>query len=206
MTLTLPTLHLYGEFMNLLPLNARLQLTRTCQRIQRIFKLGFPTCTPLLTDTKLNTLNKRYNIVVGFERPSEWVGWLVALAQLITGRKYPMFVHSFLLVRTITSDRWLYVSLTWEGIQFETINTDTNELVMTDIGLLLPLTGNLERIEENLNILQDMEVLLGKSFRYSPLSFLDNSAWLNCASFVSTILDIGHIDTPSELAEALLNE
>ena len=192
--------------MNLPQLNARLQLMRTWQRIQRIFKLGFPTCTPLLTDTKLNTLNKRYNIVVGFERPSEWVGYLVALAQLLTGRKYPMFIHAFLLLRTKEDDRWLYVALTWDGIQFETINSKTSELVMTDIGLLLPLTGNLERIEENLNILQDMEVLLGKSFRYSPLSFLDNSAWLNCASFVSTILDIGHIDTPSELAEALLNE
>ena len=154
----------------------------------------------------MNTLNKRYNIVVGFERPSEWVGYLVALAQLLTGRKYPMFIHAFLLLRTKEDDRWLYVALTWDGIQFETINSKTSELVMTDIGLLIPLTGNLEVLNERLNIIQDMEGLLGKSFRYSPLSFLDNSAWLNCASFVSTVLGIGHIDTPSELVEALLNE
>lgn len=184
-------------------LNVRKQLTHTYRYIQRMYRHVSPTCIPLLTDTKLNTLSKRYNAVVGFERPSEWVGYLVALAQLLTGRKYPTLIHAFLLIRK-PNDRWLYCALTWDGIQFETIDTNTNELIMTDVGLLLPITGNLEIIDERLCILQDMEGLLGDKFRYSPLGFLDNSAWLNCSSFVSTVLGIKPCDTPSDLAEELL--
>ena len=149
----------------------------------------------------LCTVPDRYNVIVGFEKVTEWHGLCVSLHQWVLKKGcFPTVSHCFLLIRS-GYDRWLYIGLTFDGIQYETITTD---LILDDVVMLVPLTLNLEEVEDRLQILEDMEGLLGKSFRYSPLGCLDNDAWLNCSSFVSTILGLGHISTPSELATLLL--
>jgi len=151
----------------------------------------------------LNELPTRYNVLVGFEKATEWHGYLVNLHQYVLKKgNFPKTTHCFVCVRCTTGN-WLYISLTWDGIQFETLNSP---LITDDLLFAVPLTLNLKEVEDRLQILEDMEGLLGKSFRYSPLGCLDNEAWLNCSSFVSTILGLGHITTPSELATLLLGD
>lgn len=97
------------------------------------------------------------------------------------------------------------MGLTWDGLQFETICTEKSQLKIDELVLLVPLVTNGEDVQARLQVIEDMEGMLGnKAFRYSPKSFMDNDAWLNCASFVSVLLDKGHISTPSELATELL--
>ena len=127
---------------------------------------------------------------------------MVNVVQILKGKKYPEYIHAALLVRK-TDTIWLYGALTWDGIQWDTINTETDDLI--DVDLLIPLTCNLVEVNDNIQVLEDTEALLGKSFRYSPLGFLDYTAWLNCTSFVSVILGLKDIFLPSELLEVLLD-
>jgi hypothetical protein len=187
------------------------QLLKSVPKLLRIilklmrhtFKPDSPTCTPRLME--LRNLPTRYNVIVGFEHPSEWVGCLVNLLQLLNGKKFPHLIHSFVLIR-LDSSRWLYAALTWDGIQIETIERNSG-LLTDDVSVLIPLACNLQDINDNLDVLVQTEALLGKSFRYSPLGFLDYKAWLNCSSFVSAVL--GHETLsycPSDLLETLLGE
>jgi hypothetical protein len=151
----------------------------------------------------LNNLPTRYNVLVGFEKAVEWHGWLVNLHQYVLKKgNYPKTAHCFVCIKLPTGN-WLYCALTWDGIQFETI---ISPLLADELLFAVPLTCKLTDIEDRLQILDDASELLGKSFRYSPLGCLDNDAWLNCSSFVSTILGLGHISTPSELATLLLGD
>ena len=152
----------------------------------------------------LNELPARYNVVVGFEKVTEWHGLIVSLHQWILNKgSFPTVSHCFVCIRLPIENTWLYVALTWDGTQFETITTP---LLADDLLFAVPLSCNLENVGDKLQILEDAEGLLGKSFRYSPLGCLDNDAWLNCSSFVSTILGLGHVSTPSELATLLLGD
>ena len=149
----------------------------------------------------LNDLPTRYNVLVGFEKATEWHGLCVNLHQFVLKKgNFPRASHCFVCIK-LPTDVWLYTALTFDGIQFETI---TSPLLADDLLFAVPLTLNLEEVEDRLQILEDTSELLGKSFRYSPLGCLDNDAWLNCSSFVSTVLGLGHISTPSELATLLL--
>ena len=153
----------------------------------------------------LNYLPQRYNALVGFEKVIEWHGLCVSLHQRVFKKgKFPKTSHCFVCFRLNTVENsWLYVALTWDGTQFEAITTP---LLADDLLFAVPLTLNLKDVYDRLQVLEDTEELLGKSFRYSPLGCLDNDAWLNCSSFVSTILGLGHVSTPSELATLLLGD
>jgi hypothetical protein len=187
--------------MNLLLKSVRRLLLSTLKFTQLTFKHVFHTYSQKLTG--LQHLPKRYNVLICFYKPDEWVGFLVNLVQILKGKKYPEYIHTALLVRK-SDTIWLYGALTWEGIQWETINTETDDLI--DVDLLIPLTCNLAEVTDNLQVLEDTEALLGKSFRYSPLGCLDHTAWLNCTSFVSVIIGLKDIFLPSDLLETLLGD